>query len=62
MKVSLISVFAMDDAVVRDSLLSDKTKQIEELKAFIRKERDGRQVKKASGQTVVSGSRLPVSG
>ncbi len=62
MKVSLISVFAMDDAVVRDSSLSDKTKQIEELKAFIRKERDGRQVKKASGQTVVSGPRLPVSG
>lgn len=37
----------MDDAVVRDGSLSSKPEQIEALKAFIRKERDGRQVKKA---------------
>ncbi len=32
----------MDDVVVRDGLPTNKTEQIEELKAFIRKKRDGR--------------------
>ena len=42
-----MSDHAMNDTVVCECSLSDKTTQAEELKAFIRKERDGRQVRKA---------------